>query len=262
MTIKGAQKTFIPQRELCYNSVIVTIRFFIQCKPRLLRRAQSRWGFQRGEAAALTFGRTRGFKPCVRYNLIPLIILALLFLVTPSDTADLFRWEDEHGVVHFTDNQHNIPKQYMDRVTRIKSPAPSKAPENPLFPQRVSIPLKGIGTAAVVQVKLNDRAVGNFIVDTGASYTVISRATARKLAINLKKNIKKVRLQTANGFIEAPLVTLDSIEVGGMRVGNLMAAVHDFSHDGSVSGLLGLNFLSHFRIDIDTKNRVLVLEKK
>ena len=25
----------------------------IQCKPRLLRRAQSRWGFQRGEAEAL-----------------------------------------------------------------------------------------------------------------------------------------------------------------------------------------------------------------
>ena len=42
----------------------------IQCKPRLLRRAQRRWGFQRGEAAALPFGRTRGFKPRVRYNLI------------------------------------------------------------------------------------------------------------------------------------------------------------------------------------------------
>jgi len=37
----------------------------IQCKPRLLRRAQSRWGFQRGEAASLPFGRTRGFKPRV-----------------------------------------------------------------------------------------------------------------------------------------------------------------------------------------------------
>ncbi len=43
---------------------------FIQCKPRLLRRAQSRWGFQRGEAAALPIGPTRGFKPRVRYNLI------------------------------------------------------------------------------------------------------------------------------------------------------------------------------------------------
>ena len=51
----------------------------IQCKPRLLRRVQSRWGFPvesrsitppGGEAAALPFGRTRGFKPRDRYNLI------------------------------------------------------------------------------------------------------------------------------------------------------------------------------------------------
>jgi len=42
----------------------------IQCKPRLLKRAQIRWGFQRGEAAALPFDRIRGFKYRVRYNLI------------------------------------------------------------------------------------------------------------------------------------------------------------------------------------------------
>jgi len=46
------------------------VKSFIQCKPRLLRRGQSRWGFQRGEAAVHPFGRTRGFKPRVRYNLI------------------------------------------------------------------------------------------------------------------------------------------------------------------------------------------------
>ncbi len=49
----------------------VTEAFTSIFKPRLLRRAQSRWGFQRGEAAAHPFGRTRGFKPRVRYNLIP-----------------------------------------------------------------------------------------------------------------------------------------------------------------------------------------------
>ncbi len=51
---------------------------YIECKPRLLRRGQSRWGFQRGEAAALPFGRTRGFKPRVRYNLISQTVLIAL----------------------------------------------------------------------------------------------------------------------------------------------------------------------------------------
>jgi len=50
---------------------------------RLLRRAQSRWGFQRGEAAAHPFGRTRGFKPRVRYNLIiiPRIMAKYLYKI-------------------------------------------------------------------------------------------------------------------------------------------------------------------------------------
>jgi len=58
---------------------------YIECKPRLLRRGQSRWGFQRGEAAALPFGRTRGFKPRVRYNLIA------VRLETPNRIRDLQR---------------------------------------------------------------------------------------------------------------------------------------------------------------------------
>ncbi len=190
------------------------------------------------------------------------VILGLLFTASPSQPDELFRWEDKDGVVHFTDNPHNIPDQFKEKASRIKSLAPSKPPENPLFPQRASIPLTGEGATAVVRVVLNGREQVNFIVDTGASYTVISRSTARKLGIKLRKKGPKVRLQTANGMIDAPIVSLESVEVGGMRVTDLKAAVHDFSKDRAVSGLLGLNFLSHFRLDIDTKKGILVLEKK
>ncbi|MCZ6563397.1 MAG: hypothetical protein O6948_10840 [Deltaproteobacteria bacterium] len=38
-----------------------------------MRRAQSQWGFQGREAASLSFGRTRGFNPRVRYSLILLV---------------------------------------------------------------------------------------------------------------------------------------------------------------------------------------------
>ncbi len=53
------------------NKVCLTaILTFIIGLPRGLPRVQNRWGFQRGEAVALPFGRTRGFKSRVRYNLI------------------------------------------------------------------------------------------------------------------------------------------------------------------------------------------------
>ena len=68
--------------------------------------------------------------------------------------------------------------------------------------------------------------------------------------------------QTANGLIQAPLTNLDSITVGGMEIKNLTAAVHDVVADPQVAGLLGLNFLSNFRMDIDTQRGVIHLEKK
>ena len=63
---------------------------FIQCKPRLLRRAQSRWGFQRGEAAALPVGRTRGFKHRVRHDLIIRGIKLAVHLSLDQDSVRSF----------------------------------------------------------------------------------------------------------------------------------------------------------------------------
>jgi len=109
---------------------------------------------------------------------------------------------------------------------------------------------------------LNNRQITKLVVDTGASYTFISQALARELNIDVSRNLKTAPFHTANGVVEAPLTTLDSITVGGMEIKNLTAAVHDIVADSQVAGLLGLNFLSNFKMDIDTKSGVIHLEKK
>jgi aspartyl protease family protein len=114
----------------------------------------------------------------------------------------------------------------------------------------------------VVPVTLNNRQTTKLVVDTGASYTFISHALARDLAIDVSRNTKTVPFHTANGVVEAPLTNLESITVGGLEIKNLTAAVHDTTPDAHASGLLGLNFLSNFRMDIDTQRGVLHLEKK
>ena len=201
----------------------------------------------------------------LRFFWLPLVFLLFLFLVSlvaPSRSADLYRWVDERGVVHFSDNEHNIPLEFRENVTRIIGLAPSKPPDNPAFTGRASVPLVKKGLTAVVEVKINSTTKANFILDTGASYTVISEDIAKELNIDLGKKHPKIRLQTANGIINVPLVTLDSIEISGLRVDDLAAAVHDFSSDTNIAGLLGLNFLGNFRMDLDTEKGVLILEKK
>lgn len=195
-----------------------------------------------------------------------ILIAALFFFSYPvsSRAAEFFRWVDDKGVVHFTDNLHNIPEKNRSSATRIKGRETprNEEPSSPSSLDKASIPFQKKGAVVIVQATLNEKAAARFVVDTGASYTVISQAIAKELEIDLEKKLPTIPFQTANGSILAPLVSLDSIEVGGMQVKDLTAAVHDVFPDPSISGLLGLNFLSNFRMDIDTTNGVLHLEKK
>ncbi len=45
-----------------------------------------------------------------------LLILAGLFLIPNLDAATLYRWVDDRGGLHFTDNYETIPAPYRDRA--------------------------------------------------------------------------------------------------------------------------------------------------
>jgi clan AA aspartic protease (TIGR02281 family) len=196
--------------------------------------------------------------------LITAFLSALLVSSLPVHAADYYRWVDQNGVVHFTDNLHNIPETQRGKVGRLQSNEPprSQPPPAPILPSKASIPFEKQGQVVIVEAMLNKKTAAKFVVDTGASYTMISSAVAKELDIDTEQNRRTAPFQTANGIIQAPLVSLESITVGGMEIRNLTAAVHDVLSDSTVAGLLGLNFLSNFRLDIDTQKGLLHLEKK
>lgn len=113
-----------------------------------------------------------------------------------------------------------------------------------------------------MEVMLNNTVPVRLVVDTGATYTMISTATAKELSIDPQRAQRTMPFQTANGVIQAPLANLESVIVGGMEMKNLTAAIHDAVPSAQVAGLLGLNFLSNFRLDIDTEKGMLHLERK
>jgi clan AA aspartic protease (TIGR02281 family) len=194
------------------------------------------------------------------------VLLSCLPLITSGhvEAADFYRWVDQNGVVHFTDNLQNIPEKQRKSAVLIKNREPARDPDppQPPPPSKASIPIERNGPIVVVDATLNGKASAKLIVDTGASYTMISSAMARELGINLEQSRRTVPFQTANGVIQAPLADLESISVGGIEIKNLTAAIHDALPNTKVAGLLGLNFLSNFRMDIDTQRGVLHLEKK
>ena len=192
------------------------------------------------------------------------IVASLSYAAAQLGAAEYFRWIDENGVLHITDNLHNVPPAQRGNAGRTQvqeaPPPPVKQEKEPQ--RRASIPMEKHGQVVIIQATLNNKRSAKFVVDTGASYTLISNALARDLAIDVGNNPKTLPFQTANGLIQAPVTSLESIAVGGMEIRNLPAAVHDAVPDPEVAGLLGLNFLSNFRMDIDTQKGVLHLEKK
>jgi aspartyl protease family protein len=96
-----------------------------------------------------------------------------------------------------------------------------------------------------------------FLVDTGATLIALSAADARRLGIDYRKG-QRGQVQTANGAVAAYRVTLDSVRVGGIEVGNVDAAVSENS--GMNVTLLGMSFLN--RMEMKREGQSMTLTKR
>jgi predicted aspartyl protease len=139
----------------------------------------------------------------------------------------------------------------------------SKAPKTK--PGEVSVPIKVITTQGetmvLVPVKVNGRGPYNFVLDTGASSSTVSRTLARRL--HLPKTGNTAHLRGVTGSAVVPLVTVNRWTVGGQRLHGRSLPVIDLGGDfgvGQVGGLLGSDELRRFgAVQLDYKHHQLVL---
>jgi clan AA aspartic protease (TIGR02281 family) len=129
--------------------------------------------------------------------------------------------------------------------------APNATPFNAIV-----IPIQTNGSAVIVPVVLNRAVQTNMILDTGASFTVVSQHLAARLGL---MPTRRVSLVTANGTVGAPMAPLGSLKVGEAEATNLTVVIQDSSPTAALGGLLGLDFLSRYYTSIDTRRQLLVL---
>lgn len=109
-----------------------------------------------------------------------------------------------------------------------------------------------------VYASLNKKFVQKFIIDTGAEMTVIPLIAAEALGIRIDESTPPVMV-TGVGVDVGYEATLDSVELIGQSVSNVKVLVLDISPE---FGLLGINFLNNFHIEIDNQKGILRLRKK
>jgi clan AA aspartic protease (TIGR02281 family) len=195
-------------------------------------------------------------------------LLAILIVLALSASAEMYKWVDEKGTVHFTDDISSIPEKYRENVEERKTPqgtpdqevreksAPASAQETSK-PEGFEVPLVRRHELWLAEVILNDRLKRYLVVDTGASFTLISRQAADELGIIIGENSPSIPASTVSGFILTPLVTLSSIRVGKAEIKDVDVAVYTMPSGGD--GLLGNSFLNQFRVMIDSINGKMIL---
>ncbi len=88
-------------------------------------------------------------------------------------------------------------------------------------------------------------------LDTGAILTVIPIETALAIGYDPAKTRKRVELVTASGVEFAPQLTVRTARCLGQTVRNLAVVCHELPAQSPVKGLLGLNFLRHFNVQLN-----------
>lgn len=94
------------------------------------------------------------------------------------------------------------------------------------------------------------------LVDSGATTTAISQATAQAAGVQINENAVPVTIETANGTVEARRARVEQLAVGPLRTDDLGVVVSSAFGEMDV---LGMNFLSRLK-SWRVENNVLVLE--
>ena len=108
----------------------------------------------------------------------------------------------------------------------------------------------------VTMGQVNGRTV-RFLVDTGASMVALDRSAASRAGIDYANSGRPSQSMTANGVVRTWVVKLNTVQVAGVTLHNVDAAVHDSELP---IALLGMSFLN--RMDMRRDGDTLTLRKR
>ena len=102
--------------------------------------------------------------------------------------------------------------------------------------------------------------VATLLVDTGATYTILSREVLLSLRLDPSAAITRRPLMTANGLLVLPEVEVDELYTLGQRVTPFPVLAHTIPLGSQVDGVLGMNFLRRFELELHFKQGAIRVE--
>jgi tetratricopeptide (TPR) repeat protein/predicted aspartyl protease len=120
------------------------------------------------------------------------------------------------------------------------------------------IPIAMAGPRPLITAKINNQEA-RFVLDSGASYSMISVATAAEFNLKLKQAPFGLRIEGIGGSVTAQVATVKDFGIAGALIHNIEFLVGGSEVGGA--GLLGQNFLEQWDVEYDFAKGVVRLFK-
>lgn len=186
-----------------------------------------------------------------------LFVMTLLVPTVSFGAGQAWLWRDDTGATHISGDRESIPPAFRAKSEpiasvdiqgsgieyNIKTVQPTKD---------FRVPLETLGAGVSVETLFNGTQTRMAVLDTGAQWIVITRKLAMALGYDLK-TARAGLFSSWSGAVSAPVVTLNSVSIGGAQARDIPAAVVDFDGRGPVSAIIGMSFLNGFRFEINAR---------
>jgi clan AA aspartic protease (TIGR02281 family) len=162
-------------------------------------------------------------------------------------------WINAERLLYMREYPHSLIDSVKNMENRI---AELKAKEG-----KIVIRFEPGSNQVVVDAILNRDVHQKFIVDTGASMVTIPNSILKDLGISVNAQTPLRQIYTAGGIKMAREVVISSLELEGQAINDIKALVVDLPSQPDV-GLLGLNYLNRFRMNLNTEEGIFTLEPR
>ena len=125
----------------------------------------------------------------------------------------------------------------------------------------INIPFEYVGNQILIGARINGGPEQKFVVDTGASQTVIDKTLAQTIG---PQNLSTFTVTAGSKAVPLGYLSIQKIQIGDLTMENIPALVADLASFKATlgqrpAGLIGTSFLKRFAVTIDYRDRKIVL---
>ncbi len=176
-------------------------------------------------------------------------------------TVKFYREQIER-VEHSSQDENQMIEKYWNEG-RLRKEAELKKRQQEKETGLKEIEVGRQGNHLFVNALLNEKVNAKLLIDTGASFVVLSSAIAKNLNINTEGANPDIKMTLADASeVPGKLFKLDTISIGEVKANDVQAVViYQENAFQGFDGFLGMSFLQLFKFEINLEKSKLVLQK-